>query len=85
MPLVRFIRGNFRPLLGVVAGVWGRSVWRGGDRDGTARRTGAPRPEPVGCCGSLSGGGGETPGRGNASSGGRPRWHMPRILFEHHP
>jgi hypothetical protein len=33
---------------GVAGGFWARSVWRGRDRAGTTRRTGAPRPEPVG-------------------------------------
>src|ERR1035437_3905930 len=31
--------------------------------------------------GSLSGGGGETPGRCGTSSGGRPRWRTPGILL----
>ncbi len=35
--------------------------------------------------GSFSGGGGETPGRRTSSSGDRPRWRTPRILFEYQP
>jgi len=35
--------------------------------------------------GGEFGGGGETPGRGKARSGGRPRWRTPRILLEYQP